>query len=119
MNNIVAVFIGGGIGSVVRYLLSIWIKKSDSFSFPVATLIANLVSCLVLAIVVFGVLSKNDQPFIRMLLVVGFCGGLSTFSTFSYETLELMRAGNTVTAVINILLSVTACLLVLYVIAKR
>lgn len=91
MDKFLAVFIGGGIGSVGRYGLSLWIQRmSFQTVFPWATLIANVLACLVLALVIFVFKDKLGLN-TSLLLATGFCGGLSTFSTFSLESVDLMH----------------------------
>jgi CrcB protein len=100
MNNLLLVFLGGGLGSIVRYGISLFVKANFSTKFPVATLLSNVISCVVLALAV-GYFSEKAgaNPTLRTFIVIGFCGGFSTFSTFSYETMELMRSGNMVLAI--------------------
>lgn len=96
MKEFLAVFIGGGIGSLARYGLNQGMSEY-SFRFPVATLMVNILSCLIAGIVV----SFIEQKFItssitKTFLLVGFCGGFSTFSTLIRESLLLLeenRAG--------------------------
>ena len=88
------VFIGGGLGSLVRYGISLLFAGSVS-SYPWATFWANLAASFILGLL----LGLNAQQFLsgptRLLLMTGFCGGFSTFSTFSGENLQLLTEGNT------------------------
>ena len=101
------VFIGGGLGSVARFGVS---KGAASFyagNFPLGTFISNMLACAILAFVMVFVLPKqNDATWLQPLLLVGFCGGFSTFSTFSNETAQLLETGNTGVAIANIAISV-------------
>lgn len=120
MNNFLVVFLGGGLGSITRYGISELVKSNFKSTLPLATFCSNIISCIILAIAV-GYFSEKAgfSPVVRLLIVVGFCGGFSTFSTFSYETVELMRSGNTLLAIANILISVTVCVALIYVLTKR
>lgn len=119
MNNILLVFLGGGLGSVARYGISEIVKHNFKSVFPWATLTSNVISCLVLALVV-GIFAYKigNNTALKTLIVIGFCGGFSTFSTFSYETIELMRSGNLTIAVANILISVSVCIALIYFLVK-
>ncbi len=108
-------FIGGGIGSVCRFLISEFLN-SKNFQFPFATLLSNSLSSLVLGILVALFASKpslNNQWW--LILAVGFCGGFSTFSTFSLETLNLFRNNNSNLALLNIVCNFFTTLLCLLV----
>lgn len=104
MKEFLAVFIGGGFGSVVRYAISLWWVKSGTL-FPFGTLIANLLAAIFIA-VMYNFQIKQTSPWWWYLLAVGLCGGLSTFSTFSLETFQLVKSGNMTYALLNIMLSV-------------
>jgi fluoride exporter len=91
----IAVFLGGGAGSVLRYLLA---KHYNSVSdgqmlFPYGTFIANIVSCFLLGILINKHLSGQLSDQTKFLLAVGFCGGFSTFSTFGYEIFLYIQKG--------------------------
>jgi CrcB protein len=120
MNNILLVFLGGGLGSLVRYGISVYVRNNYSSSFPWATLCSNILSCVILALTI-GYFSQKAElsSSLKTLLVVGFCGGFSTFSSFSYETVELMRSGDLLFAILNILISVSVCMILIYFITKQ
>lgn len=115
LNNFVAVFIGGGMGCVVRFGISLLILQYYKTVFPLATLLSNILSCLVLglAIIMMGE-RMNAEMSLRLLIITGFCGGFSTFSAFSYETVELAKGGNMMYAVLNVLISISVCFGIIY-----
>jgi CrcB protein len=95
------VFIGGGLGSICRFGVSQMVESSNS-SFPWATLVANATSCIILGYLMGIMLKAPPSTMWRLLLTTGFCGGFSTFSTFSAETLLLFQTGQHVNALLNI-----------------
>jgi CrcB protein len=100
------VFLGGGTGSVVRYLLGKGIS-GQATGFPMGTLAANVLALVVMGLVL--VLYKaRGADWMNPFVVAGFCGGLSTFSTFSFETAQLIRDGHLWAAGLNLILSVGA-----------
>ena len=110
----VYVFIGGGVGSIFRYGISRLLVTAD-FNFPLATLLANAISCIVLGFLMSMGFESRLSPEYRLLFLTGFCGGFSTFSTFSGETLTLYSDGNTAYALLNIGLNVIICLICIYI----
>lgn len=120
MNLWLAVFIGGGLGSVVRYAISLLFQRIDvKGAFPWATLSANLIATAILAWLVlrFEVHAQGKEQW-RALLAIGFCGGFSTLSTFSYENYHLLREDLYGYALVNILLSVGAGILLFHLFAR-
>lgn len=106
MKAFLLVFLGGGVGSMVRYAFSIWFAISPVKAFPWPTFLANAVSCLVLGIVLKKMaLIHPHETLGHWLLITGFCGGFSTFSTFSFEVLTLLRTGMPDVALTYVLVS--------------
>ena len=114
LKEILAVFIGGGIGSTMRYLInkSSFIMPS---SFPYSTFITNIIGCFILGLTVGYFLKNNNQnSLVFVFLSIGFCGGFTTFSTFSNEGLALINNGNYFTFLIYTLISIIVGLLAVY-----
>ncbi len=115
VQDIVLVFVGGGFGSIVRFLLGRSVNNLHNHHFPFGTLSVNIVACLVLGFVV-GIADHRQviSPAARLFWAVGFCGGFSTFSTFSAETLTLIQSGFHFSTVLYIILSLVLCLAATY-----
>jgi fluoride exporter len=107
------VFIGGGLGSVCRYGLALAMQPL-TVRFPWATLAANVLACVVVGVLMAQQQQANLSDTRRLLLLTGFCGGLSTFSTFTGETWRLFAAGDTTGAITNIALNLLMCFLGLW-----
>lgn len=111
MLNILAIFIGGGLGSLSRYGIAVLLRMY-SINFPFATLTVNIIGSLILGFTVALFWNKahlNDT--LKVAITVGFCGGLTTFSTFSWETFDLIKNGEALLAFIYAVISVLVCLL--------
>jgi len=115
MQSFLLVFLGGGLGSVVRFFLGKWINSLHTNHFPWATLTVNTIACLTLGIIA-GLADHRQlmSPATRLFWTIGFCGGFSTFSTFSIETLELMQNGFTTSSIIYITSSLLLCIGAIY-----
>ena len=92
LRNILIVGTGGFIGSVMRYLVQVFVEKGLASTFPWGTFVANMVGSLIIGIV-FGLAEKGDllSSEWRMFLAVGVCGGFTTFSSFAYNNLNLLK----------------------------
>ncbi len=91
MMNILYVALGGALGSTLRYLLSKWVDDSTESVYPYGTFTVNIIGCLLIGILSALVSKSSLSIEMRLLLVTGFCGGFTTFSTFASESLSLMR----------------------------
>ncbi len=105
----VYVFVGGGIGSMLRYAISTLLDRF-SWNFPIATLSANALACLLFGFVAGYILKEGMADHYKLLLLTGVCGGFSTFSTFTNDTYKLFEDGQMLYVFGNILVSVVICL---------
>ena len=105
-------FIGMGsfIGGIARFLLARWVQGGTGSSFPFGTLAVNVLGCLAIGLL-YGIFERGNlmNPDLRLFLTVGLCGGFTTFSTFSLETLELIEGGQYAIAGAYALVSVVLC----------
>lgn len=110
MLNVISVFIGGGIGSLLRYLVNTIFARYSLLNLPYATLCVNIIGSFILGMLFVFFIQKTDlHPAWRLALSVGFCGGLTTFSTFSVEAFEILKNGQVLIGFLYMLVSVAAC----------
>src|SRR3954451_20128038 len=102
--------VGGAAGSVLRYVLGRAIQGTSASGFPIGTMVVNISGCFLIGILLRQFLNMQVSAELRAFLVVGFCGGFTTFSTFSGETVGLIEGGEYGRAATYVVLSVTLCL---------
>lgn len=108
MTTILLLALGATLGATTRYYVNLWSLTRFGLAFPYGTLIVNIVGSFILG----GFLTLATgrlaiSPELRLLVTAGFCGSLTTFSTFSYETVALLTGGSYLSAALNILANVT------------
>ncbi|MBC8380514.1 MAG: fluoride efflux transporter CrcB [Pseudomonadales bacterium] len=107
-----AVALGGALGSMARYALSTWIFQVSSHKFPYATLTVNVLGSFVMGILFVVIVERAALPQeMRSLLMIGFIGAFTTFSTFSLDALGLWQNGHLFMALIYTLATVILCLI--------
>lgn len=94
MKQLLIVFLGGGVGSVLRFLVGKWLNNSEN-GIPYGTFAANIIGSLLIGIIL-GIAAKNSaiSQSQTLLLATGFCGGFTTFSTFAYENHVFLKSGD-------------------------
>ena len=111
MQTILLIALCGALGCLTRYFLSGLTYRIVGGGFPSGTLAVNVIGSFFIGLIMeFAMRSTLVSPSLRIGLTIGFLGGLTTFSTFSYETFRLMEEGELFMAAANVLLSVTVCL---------
>lgn len=119
MQNYIIVFFGAGFGGMLRYWGSNFVYKFLPITFPYGTLFVNMLGSFIIGIVMYY-LDSNQliSQQVRIFLTVGFCGGLTTFSTFSYETINYLKEREYLLAGGNVIANVFLTLLVLFIAYK-
>ena len=112
MNNLLLIFIGAGFGGVLRYWVSNGIYTLLGKQFPYGTLVVNVSGCFLMGLLFVLILERFNEvsSTLRALLLIGFLGGYTTFSSFSIETINLFENGEWFNATMNIVLSTVICI---------
>ncbi len=109
--NTLLVFVGGGIGATARYWMSGLVYRWWGSSFPYGTFFENLIGCFLIGFLMTGFEERFVvNPSLRIFLTIGILGGFTTFSTFGFETISMMREAEYFYVALNIILSVVVCL---------
>ena len=103
--------LGGAAGSILRYLFGGVVQRSAAAAFPVGTLAVNVVGCFIIGVLAQHYINQQTSPQMRAALMTGFCGGFTTFSAFSLETVGLLRGGEYGKAAAYLVLSTTLSIL--------
>ena len=116
MQNILAVFIGGGTGAVLRYFAGVLAVKVLNVNLPVSTFVVNIAGCFILGFLFALFVSKPEiNPALKLALTVGFCGGLTTFSTFSLELFEMLKNAQYMQVLVYLVSSLAVGLLAVWI----
>lgn len=105
----IAVAVGGAVGSVARYLVALGAARWLGTAFPYGTLAVNVVGCAIVAFVLGAALENAISPALRLALTTGFCGGFTTYSAFNYEVIRLAEDGRVGWAGIYAVLTLVLC----------
>lgn len=107
MTKLLLIAVGGGVGSLLRYLVAGWAQKLAGGTFPFGTLLVNISGCLLIGFLTAALTGRSlmSEEY-RIGILVGVLGGYTTFSTFGHETFALLNDGQFVAAVVNIVVSV-------------
>ena len=116
IKNLLLVGLGGGVGSILRYLCQKWINESYQNIFPLGTFLVNISGCFLIGVLyALGERSNVLSPQIRLLLITGLCGGYTTFSTFAFENFNLLRIADMSTFFLYTLGSVIAGIIAVFI----
>jgi fluoride exporter len=110
VNAILAVGAGGAAGSVLRYLLTGAVQRFAGQGFPAGTVVVNVLGSFAIGLLYVWLVERGASAGLRALLMAGFLGGFTTFSSFSLETVNLMMQASYGRAALNVLLSVALCI---------
>lgn len=116
MAGIAAIALGGMLGALSRYGVDVAIEQRSSAVFPWSTFVINVSGCLVVGVILAAIVDRHHSPqWLRLGLVVGFCGAYTTFSTFAQETLDLMEESRVAVAIANVAASATLGVIAVFV----
>jgi CrcB protein len=111
MNQVLLIGLAGGLGTLARYGIGYWAGKALGAGFPYGTFIVNVAGCFLIALVSELAVSLVVSPGLKPILTTGFMGGLTTYSSFNYETTSLLRDRAWLTGLLNMGLTLVVCFL--------
>ena len=106
MKRFVWICLAGAAGTGARYLIAVWASQRLGSAFPYGTLVVNLIGCFAIAALMHAALTLGWPATTRAAVTIGFIGGLTTYSSFNYETMRLVEEGAPMTAASNLALTV-------------
>jgi CrcB protein len=109
MTRLFWICVAGAVGSGTRYLVALWAAQRLGSVFPYGTLIVNLVGCFMIAVFMQAGLTLGWSPTLRAALTIGFVGGLTTYSSFNYDTLRLLEEGSPAVGAANAAATLFGC----------
>lgn len=116
MSVMLGVAAGGALGALSRYGLDTLVERRSDTLFPLGTFVVNASGCLAVGFAVAALVDRHQAPqWLRVGLVMGFCGGYTTFSTFAQETLDLVEAGDLAVALLSVTASIVVGVIAVYV----
>ncbi|MES1161183.1 MAG: fluoride efflux transporter CrcB [Bacteroidota bacterium] len=112
MKTLLIIGLGGAVGSIARYLMQVYIGKYITVTFPLGTFAVNMIGCFLIGLL-YGMSNKYAWMTMewRLLLITGLCGGFTTFSSYSYESISLFKQGNYTYFILYVVMSVALGLL--------
>ena len=109
MERFVWICLAGAAGTGTRYLIGLWAARRFGSSFPYGTLIVNVMGCFLIAMVMHMAIVTSWPPMLRSALTIGYIGGLTTYSSFNYETTQLLQTGARDLAALNAITTLVGC----------
>ncbi len=109
MERLFWICVAGAAGTGTRYLIAVWAAQRFGSAFPYGTLIVNVAGCFVISALMHAALTLGWSPNLRAVLTIGFVGGLTTYSSFNYETMRLLEEGASAPALTNVVLTLFGC----------
>lgn len=106
VKSLILVALGGGLGSVIRFVTNLIISKNMPGKLHYATLVVNILGCLLIGFLIGYLNKQSESENLKLLLVTGFCGGFTTFSTFGLENYSFIQSGNLVTSLLYMAFSI-------------
>jgi fluoride exporter len=109
MIQVLLIGLAGGLGTLARYAIGVWAGKTLGTGFPYGTFVVNVTGCFFIALVSQLAVLLVVTPNLRQVLTTGFIGGLTTYSSFNYETTSLLRDRAWATGLLNVGLTLAVC----------